>query len=108
MVVRKPNFAERMMGKAINKLGKYAMSKAFGVDLDLPLRGDDIHKNLKISSSEAEYGCAKRVKYKRGKEKKTIEVKVPAGIVSGKRIKLIGMGQPGQSPGDLYLQITVK
>ncbi len=108
MVVRKPNFAERMTGKAIGKLGKYAIRKTFGIDLDLPLKGDDIAKNLKISSSEAAYGCKKRIRYKRGREKKSIEVTVPAGITSGKKIKLTGMGEPGQRPGDLYLQIKIK
>ncbi|MBT4512279.1 MAG: DnaJ domain-containing protein [Chloroflexi bacterium] len=107
-VVRKPNFAERMMGKAVSKLSKYAIKKAFGIDLDLPPEGDDIHQDLKISSQEAAKGCQKRVRYKRGKENKTIEVTVPVGIASGKKIKISGMGEQGMEPGDLYLLIKVK
>ena len=53
-------------------------------------------------------GCTKRVKYKRGKEKKTIEVIVPKLITTGQKIKLTGMGEPGMKPGDLYLHIKVK
>lgn len=106
--LRKPNFAERMAGKAINKLGKYALRKAFGIDLDLPPKGEDIHKELRISKKEASGGCRKKVKYKRGKEKKSIEVTVPAGIIDGKKIRLTGMGEPGVESGDLYLLVRIK
>ncbi len=107
-IARKPNFAERMMGKAIGKMSKYVLKKAFGIDLDLPAKGEDIHKDLKISSKEAAKGCAKRISYKRGKEKKAIEVTVPPGISSGKKIVLRGMGEEGIEAGDLYLNIVVK
>ncbi|MDY6911211.1 MAG: DnaJ domain-containing protein [Chloroflexota bacterium] len=106
--VQKPNFAEKLLGKAAKNLGKYAVKKAFGINLDLPLRGDDTHQDLKLSSKEAATGCTKRIRYKRGKEKKTIEVTVPQGIVSGKIIRLKGLGQEGLEPGDLYLCIRVK
>lgn len=107
-IVRKPNFAERMMGKAIGKLSKYAIKKAFGIDLDLPAKGEDIHMDLKISPKEAAKGCTKRIRYKRGKEKKAIEVTVPPGISSGKKIILRGMGEEGIDPGNLYLNIVIK
>jgi DnaJ-class molecular chaperone len=106
--VRKPNFVERMLSKAIGKLGKYAIRKAFGIDFDLPARGMDIHRELKISANEAMHGCNKRISYKRGREKKTIEVTIPPGIASGKRIRLGGMGEEGIDPGDLYLNIVIK
>ncbi|MBU1219941.1 molecular chaperone DnaJ [Myxococcota bacterium] len=40
----------------------------------------------------------------------TIKVKVPAGVMSGQRIKYAGKGQeaPGSMPGDLYIQIEVE
>ncbi len=105
LTLRKPNYVERMITKVIGKLGKYAIRKSFGIDLDLPPRGNDIHRELKISPKEAEQGCTKRIRYKRGKEKKIIEVDIPDGISSGKKIKLSEMGEPGLQPGDLYLRI---
>jgi molecular chaperone DnaJ len=40
---------------------------------------------------------------------KRIEVKIPAGIATGSRVRIAGKGQPGEggANGDLYLNITV-
>lgn len=45
------------------------------------------------------------------RREKTLEVKIPAGVDTGDRIRLTGEGEPGDrgaSPGDLYVQISVK
>ena len=42
---------------------------------------------------------------------KTLEVKIPAGINNGQRIRLAGKGQPGVNggpAGDLYVEISIK
>ena len=109
MSVRKPNFIERLAGKAINKLGKYLLKKVFDIELEpSSARGEDIHQELILSSGEAASGCQKRVSYRRGEEKKTIEVTIPQAVAPGTRIKLTGLGLPGKKPGDFYLHIKVK
>ena len=45
------------------------------------------------------------------KKAKTLEVKIPAGINEGMRIRSAGNGEPGSNggpPGDLYIEIRVK
>jgi molecular chaperone DnaJ len=45
------------------------------------------------------------------KRQKTLEVKIPAGIGEGMRIRSAGNGEPGTNggpPGDLYIEIRVK
>ena len=45
------------------------------------------------------------------KQQKTLEVKIPAGIDSGMRIRSTGNGEPGTNggpPGDLYIEIRIK
>jgi len=45
------------------------------------------------------------------KKQKTLEVKIPAGINEGMRIRSAGNGEPGSNggpPGDLYIEIRVK
>ena len=44
-------------------------------------------------------------------ELKTIEVKIPAGVQDGTRVRVAGKGQPGSNGGkrgDLYLHVTIK
>lgn len=108
LTIRQPGIAARLTNIALSKISIYALKKAFGIDLNQAQIGEDIHQKLVINSAEARDGCTKRIKYKRGKEKKTIEVRVPKMITTGKKIKLSGMGQPGVNPGDLYLHVTVK
>ena len=45
------------------------------------------------------------------KQQKTLEVKIPAGIEDGMRIRLSGHGEPGVNqgpPGDLYVEVHIK
>ncbi|QXL85742.1 molecular chaperone DnaJ [Comamonas sp. NLF-1-9] len=45
------------------------------------------------------------------KQQKTLEVKIPAGIDDGMRIRSTGNGEPGTNggpPGDLYIEIRIK
>jgi molecular chaperone DnaJ len=45
------------------------------------------------------------------KKAKTLEVKIPAGIAEGMRIRSTGNGEPGTNggpPGDLYIEIRIK
>lgn len=45
------------------------------------------------------------------KKTKTLEVKIPAGIAEGMRIRSAGNGEPGTNggpPGDLYIELRVK
>jgi len=52
--------------------------------------------------------CAGQGKHKK---QKTLEVKIPAGIDDGMRIRSTGNGEPGTNggpPGDLYIEIHLK
>ena len=45
------------------------------------------------------------------KQQKTLEIKIPAGIDDGQRIRSTGNGEPGQNggpPGDLYIEIRLR
>jgi len=72
-----------------------------GVGLDL-----DQQVAMTVSLEEAVKGGEKRVRLPTGKE---LNVKIPAGVVSGQQIRLKGQGEtaPGHPPGDLLITINI-
>ncbi|RLA47041.1 MAG: DNA-binding protein [Gammaproteobacteria bacterium] len=82
-------------------------------------RGEDIEMGLSIFLEEAYHGETRTITYQvpsfdeRGqfsRQAKTLNVKIPAGVTSGERIRLQGQGAPGLGeapPGDLYLEVRI-
>jgi DnaJ-class molecular chaperone len=99
----KPPLFLRLMGKVM----KFALRKMLSVE-SLPYKGADLYHELALSQKEAAVGVEKKIKYKRGKEKKKLVVKVPAGVTDGTKMRLRGMGLKGGNPGDLYVTVRIK
>ena len=78
----------------------------------LPDEGEDLHADINVTFDEAVLGGTKRI-HLRGSDGKeqSLDIKIPAGIESGKSIRLKGKGMPGSGggePGDLLLKVTVQ
>jgi DnaJ-class molecular chaperone len=100
-------------------------------------KGEDIEHSLEISLEEAYNGALRKIAIKnevhcvscrgtgriqnlpcsicRGagviSQVKHLEVKIPAGVINGSRVRIAGKGEPapaGGVPGDLYLVISVQ
>jgi len=78
-----------------------------------PVRGTDVEAELLVTLEEAFSGSTRRISLRKvdtesGTEKvQSINVKIPAGVREGQRIRLEGQGQPspnGGTPGDLFLK----
>ena len=68
----------------------------------------DIETEMDISLQEAFDGCNKKFSIQTVEGRKTMQVKIPAGIESGKKIKLKGQGTShGTKKGDLYIKIKI-
>ena len=83
-------------------------------------RGEDHHSRIEVSLEDAfrgttlslqlripEYDAQGRLSSKL----RNLQVKIPRGVTSGKRIRLAGQGGPGVSggsPGDLFLEVHIK
>ncbi|MGY6554411.1 MAG: DnaJ C-terminal domain-containing protein [Wenzhouxiangella sp.] len=67
------------------------------------VQGRDIHLSLPIAPWEAALGARLLVPTLGGK----VEMQIPAGSSSGKRLRLKGRGLPGQPAGDQYLILKV-
>lgn len=77
------------------------------------IRGSDVEAEILVTLEEAFKGSKRRISLKKidpesGSEKiQSLDVKIPAGIQEGQRIRLGGQGQPSPSkgpPGDLFLK----
>ncbi|MEW6665888.1 MAG: DnaJ C-terminal domain-containing protein [Thermodesulfobacteriota bacterium] len=75
-----------------------------------PARGRDLIYELTLTLEEAATATQKTVTYQDDGRQQTVSVKVPAGISTGKKLRLTGKGQAGihgGPQGDLYVQIRV-
>jgi curved DNA-binding protein len=75
-----------------------------------PQKGEDLHYNLSINLEEAVAGAEKQISLRTEHGINEITVKIPAGINTGKKLRLSGKGYPGTNNGphgDLYLNINV-
>lgn len=67
------------------------------------LEGRDIHLALPIAPWEAALGATITVSTLGG----DVELKIPAGSDSGKRMRLRGRGMPGRMPGDQFVTLEI-
>jgi curved DNA-binding protein len=75
-----------------------------------PQRGEDLQYNLNITLEESVFGTDKKLSLKKDGGVDEINVKIPAGISTGKKLRLSGKGNVGNEGGpngDLYLNINV-
>jgi DnaJ-class molecular chaperone len=77
----------------------FGFQEGFGADLD-------ISAALTVTLEDAVRGGEKRVRLPTGKE---LNIRIPAGLVSGQQIRLKGQGQqiPGHPPGDALITLTI-
>ncbi len=76
-----------------------------------PQKGEDVLYELPITLEEAAFGGEKRISIPKNGKVEEINVRIPAGIPSGKKLRVGGKGMEGKSggpSGDLYLQVSIK
>jgi len=70
-----------------------------------PRRGQDVVAKLEIDLPDAALGAEKSVTV----DGRQLKIKIPAGVTSGKTIRLAGQGEPapgkGAQPGDLLIEL---
>jgi curved DNA-binding protein len=82
----------------------------------MAMRGHDVEADILISLEEALKGITRQITVRRQEEygnpgkTDSYQVKIPAGVREGKRIRLTGQGGEGHAggpPGDLYLRVRL-
>ncbi|HEC75349.1 MAG TPA: J domain-containing protein [Methylophaga aminisulfidivorans] len=72
--------------------------------------GEDVNAKITVTLEDAFNGATKTIRRPTGAAQTgTINVKIPAGITSGKKIRLAGQGKAGAGgqDGDLYLEVNI-
>jgi DnaJ-class molecular chaperone len=76
-----------------------------------PSKGRDLYYSMEIDFIEAVRGTTSKISIHRGGKIEKINVKIPAGVHHGSKIRLAGKGEPANGrgkPGDLYIEVKVK
>lgn len=77
---------------------------------NIPQQGQDLEYNLAITLEESVFGAEKKIAVPKEGKIEEINIRIPAGIAAGKKLRLGGKGYPGAfggPPGDLYLHISL-
>ncbi|MFA9497969.1 MAG: DnaJ C-terminal domain-containing protein [Deltaproteobacteria bacterium] len=75
-----------------------------------PSKGSDLVYELPLTLKEAATGTQKTVSFQHQGRSEKITVKIPRGMISGKKLRIAGKGEPspyGGPSGDLYIKAKV-
>ena len=73
-------------------------------------RGSDLIYELPLTLQEVASGTQKTITYTHGGNTEKMSVKIPRGMLDGKKLRLTGKGEAspyGGSPGDLFIKVRV-
>ena len=74
-------------------------------------KGHDIEHSVELTLEEAFHGATRRISIKEGGHTRSIDVRIPAGVKEGSRVRAAGEGAAGAnggSAGDLYLRVEIR
>jgi len=98
-------FGSRMRGAG----GGFGRGTQFD-EADLAERGRDVEGDIMVTLEEAARGAVRSVSVRHGSRTETHQVKIPAGVTEGQRLRLAGRGEHGSgggAAGDLYLRVRL-
>lgn len=92
-----------MPGRSGGPAGDLYLEVAIAPHATFRVTGKDVEADLPVAPWEAALGATVEAPTPEG----AVDVKVPAGSQSGRRLRLRGRGLPGEPPGDVFLVVRI-
>lgn len=73
--------------------------------------GRDVEHELELTLEDAYHGTTRRLALSQDGNARTVDVRIPAGVGDGSRVRVAGEGEhgsPGATSGDLYLRVRLQ
>jgi curved DNA-binding protein len=73
-------------------------------------QGRDVEQEIELGLEDAYHGAMRRLSISHDGHARTVDVRIPAGVGEGSRVRIAGEGEPGSGgaqSGDLYLRIRM-
>jgi curved DNA-binding protein len=73
-------------------------------------KGRDVEQEIELSLDDVYHGVTRRLLFTLGGQNRSVDVRIPAGVGDGSRVRIAAEGEPGSGGapnGDLYLRIRL-
>jgi curved DNA-binding protein len=90
-------------GQGNGRNGDLYLEVEFNPHRHFRVQGHDVYLNLPLAPWEAALGATVKVPTPDG----PVDLKIPPGSISGRKLRLQKRGIPGDPPGDLYVELVI-